>query len=82
MYEELELVNVILPNDPATNYTLAGAKMSMIDFLITWNYTDQVDAFEQNRNEVIYSYQNNRNPFIDYSYLVELIWYEHVNIPE
>lgn len=30
--------------------------------------------FELNRNEVIYSYQQNRNPFIDHPEYVELIW--------
>jgi len=80
-YEELQLVNDILPNDPETNYTLAGAKMAIFDELIGWNYDDPVDTFEQNRNNGIYTVQNNRNPFIDYSYLVELIWYDHANIP-
>lgn len=82
MYDGLELVNDILPNDPSVNYTPAGAKMSVLDYLVTWHYEDTVDAFEVNRNEVIYSYQFNRNPFIDIEYLAELIWYDHVNIPE
>ena len=60
----------------------AGAQMSIFDYLITWHYEEPIDGFEVNRNEVIYTYQNNRNPFIDYSYLVELIWYDAVNIPE
>ncbi|MBU1145027.1 MAG: endonuclease [Firmicutes bacterium] len=81
MYEELSLVNDILPNDPETNYTLAGAKMAIFDMLITWSYQDVVDSFEQSRNETIFGIQNNRNPFIDYSYFVELIWYDHANIP-
>ncbi|MFK5883835.1 MAG: endonuclease [Candidatus Izemoplasma sp.] len=82
MYEELEIVNYVLPNDPNTNYTPDGAKMAILDYLITWHYEEPIDAFEVNRNEVIYTYQNNRNPFIDYAYLVELIWYDATNIPE
>ncbi|MDR4968984.1 MAG: endonuclease, partial [Acholeplasmataceae bacterium] len=35
---------------------------------------DPVDSFEQNRNEIIFNYQNNRNPFIDHPELVEKIW--------
>lgn len=42
--------------------------------LIDWHLTDPPDEFELNRNEVIYSYQQNRNPFIDHPEYVELIW--------
>ncbi len=34
--------------------------------LYEWHQQDPPDAFEINRNEVIYSYQGNRNPFIDH----------------
>jgi endonuclease I len=82
MYSELELVEQILPNNPDTNYTLEGADMSILQYLIMWHYQDTVDSFETARNEEIYEIQDNRNPFIDYEYLVELIWYNHINIPE
>lgn len=42
--------------------------------LLDWNMMDPPDAFEINRNEVIYSYQENRNPFIDHPEFVEYIW--------
>ncbi len=42
--------------------------------LIQWHLQDPVDAFEQNRNEVVYSYQGNRNPFIDHPQWVESIF--------
>jgi endonuclease I len=42
--------------------------------LLEWNLMDPPDAFERNRNNVIYTFQNNRNPFIDNPYLAELIW--------
>ncbi len=34
--------------------------------LLTWNTTDPRDDFEMNRNNYIYTWQMNRNPFIDY----------------
>lgn len=34
--------------------------------LYEWHQQDPPDAFEINRNDVIYSYQGNRNPFIDH----------------
>jgi endonuclease I len=44
--------------------------------LMEWHESDPPDAFELNRNEVIYSYQENRNPFIDHPEFVEAIWGE------
>lgn len=42
--------------------------------LLLWNTLDPPDDFEINRNEVVYGYQQNRNPFIDYPEFVDEIW--------
>lgn len=42
--------------------------------LLEWNMQDPPDDFERNRNNVIYSYQQNRNPFIDNPEFANLIW--------
>lgn len=42
--------------------------------LINWNQLDPSDDFEMNRNNYIYTWQMNRNPFIDYPSLVDYIW--------
>jgi len=34
--------------------------------LLEWNESDPVDSFELHRNDVVYSYQHNRNPYIDH----------------
>ncbi|MFA8299126.1 MAG: endonuclease [Hyphomicrobiales bacterium] len=34
--------------------------------LLEWHKQDPPDAFEKRRNEVVFSYQENRNPFIDH----------------
>jgi len=65
MYDELNLVNTA----PKLY------EMGYLDELISWNSADPVDDFELNRLEVIYSYQLNRNPFVDYPHFVELIWF-------
>ena len=51
-----------------------GALIGDLDTLLEWHLEDPVDDFEMNRNNVIYSYQGNRNPFIDHPEFVELIW--------
>lgn len=45
--------------------------------LLQWNVTDQPDQFEYNRNNVIYRFQKNRNPFIDHPLFARLIWENH-----
>lgn len=77
-YDFLQLTDEILPNDSTTNYTLAGAKMSRFSVLMEWHVSDPVDEFERNRNEVIYGYQNNRNPFIDHPEFASMI-FEHAD---
>ena len=64
MYSVLDLVNTA----PSVY------EMALLNVLLQWHELDPVDDFERNRNEVIYSHQKNRNPYIDYPEFVELIW--------
>lgn len=57
---DLELVDYI-PADDDTQDPI-HAKLST---LLDWHNADPVDAFEINRNDVVFSFQGNRNPFID-----------------
>jgi endonuclease I len=66
MYDNLELVD----SNPSTY------QMALLAVLLEWHELDPVDNFERHRNDIIYSYQNNRNPYIDYPEFVELIWGE------
>lgn len=50
-----------------------------LETLLQWHKDDPVDDFEMNRNNVIYTWQNNRNPFIDYPELVDYIWGDKQN---
>ena len=46
-----------------------------LDVLLEWHEQDPVDAFERNRNEIIYNnYQQNRTPFIDHPDWAFSIW--------
>ncbi|HRW62942.1 MAG TPA: endonuclease [Bacteroidales bacterium] len=51
-----------------------GPIFGKLSTLLQWNEEDPVDDFERNRNEVVYSYQNNRNPFIDHPEFVNTIY--------
>ena len=44
------------------------------DLLLKWNAQDPVSQKEIDRNEKVWGYQNNRNPFIDFPELAEYIW--------
>ncbi len=66
---DLEVIDY-LPDD---NYTKDPIH-AKLEALLEWHLEDPVDDFERNRNEVVYSYQHNRNPFIDHPEYVSLIW--------
>jgi len=42
--------------------------------LLKWHLEDPVDDYEKNRNEVIFEFQGNRNPFIDHTDFAIRIW--------
>jgi len=49
------------------------------DMLLKWHRNDPVSIKELDRNEEVYKYQSNRNPFIDFPQLVEYIWGDSVS---
>lgn len=42
--------------------------------LLDWHRNDAPDDYEMNRNNVVYTWQNNRNPFIDEPDLADYLW--------
>lgn len=66
-YNGLEVVNGDLPD------TTVG-QIGDLASLLQWNQLDPTDDFEMNRNNYIYTWQYNRNPFIDYPNLADYIW--------
>lgn len=69
-WDHLKLVEK--PSGPT--YEKAGAQMGNIKVLLDWHLEDPVDSFEHQRNNVIYKYQKNRNPFIDHPELFERVY--------
>ena len=51
-------------------------KLGKLCTLLAWNEADPVDEFEQNRNNSIYEFQGNRNPFIDHPEWVSMLYSE------
>ena len=69
LYMDLAYSNLNLVNTYPATY-----QMGKLDVLLQWHLQDPVDDFERNRNEIIFEYQKNRNPFIDHPEFVEKIW--------
>lgn len=72
-YNGLEVVNGFPENGPGEIGDLAT--------LLVWHQQDPPDDFEMNRNNIIYDWQKNRNPFIDYPDLVDYIFGNQIGSP-
>jgi endonuclease I len=57
--------------DGSTNQVFSPTFMNI---LLTWNSMDPVSIKETKRNNAIYAYQGNRNPYIDNNNYVTAIW--------
>ena len=74
-YPDLELTESMLPK--GNKEPVHG----VLSTLLEWHRNDPVDEWEENRNNIIYnSYQNNRNPFIDFPKLAEHIWGTEIGV--
>jgi len=49
-------------------------QLSYLKMMYAWNNLDPVDAREINRNNLVFSQQNNRNPYIDHPEYVAAVW--------
>ena len=50
------------------------AYMGLLSVLLAWHADDPVDDFERDRNDVVFSFQGNRNPFVDHPEWVDLLY--------
>ncbi len=58
--------------------TTGNGQLGDLATLLDWHRNDPPDDYEMNRNNVVYTWQFNRNPFIDQPDLVEYIWGNNV----
>ncbi len=54
--------------------TFPSIDISYLELMIRWHYLDPISKKEIDRNNGAYSFQHNRNPFIDSSNYVDLVW--------
>jgi len=68
--------DLVLTDDTSLMVATSGspAYMGKLSVLIQWHINDPVDDIEIERNEVVFSYQGNRNPFIDHPEWVACIF--------
>ncbi|EAZ94767.1 ribonuclease [Flavobacteria bacterium BAL38] len=62
------------PSEYLPSTTTASGNIGDLATLLTWNTSDTRDDFEMNRNNYIYTWQMNRNPFVDYPNLADYIF--------
>lgn len=74
MYMYVRYHNQCQPVNVGFGNTTYSPNNDMPNIFLIWNAEDPVSAHEIQRNEMIYSAQGNRNPFIDNPYLATKIW--------
>ncbi|MEZ4854179.1 endonuclease [Flavobacterium sp.] len=73
-FNDLDIVN----GDPSENNgSDPSYQIGDLATLLNWNTQDPSDDFEMNRNNVVYNWQMNRNPFIDMPLLADYIFGSH-----
>ncbi len=57
-----------------TGNSFPAYKTWFLNLMIQWHTQDPVSTKEINRNNAVYAYQNNRNPYIDHPEYVAAVW--------
>jgi endonuclease I len=63
-----------LITNSSTGNNISVAYMGIKTVLLQWHLQDPVDAWEMNKNDVVFAFQGNRNPFIDHPEWVDCLF--------
>ena len=66
--------NLALIENSNAGSNLSTAYMGLLSVLITWHNDDPVDLIELQHSEAVFSFQGNRNPFVDHPEWVECVF--------
>lgn len=64
--------NLQLVDDDTTTTSTGNGRLGKLSTLLKWHYQDPVSNTEIYRNNVVYQFQSNRNPFIDHPEYVDI----------
>lgn len=75
-YEDklVSFYNLNVSGTPFDGSTDKGYQQWIINMLLKWSIKDPVSQREIDRNNAVYNFQGNRNPFIDHPEFIEQIW--------
>jgi len=54
--------------------TNSGNQLGNLSLMMQWHIDDPVDDFERNRNDIVYGYQGNANPYVNHPEWINEIW--------
>lgn len=61
-------------SENSPSYDSSYKRQGRLSHLLQWHQLDPVDPFEVRRNNVVFQYQKNRNPFVDHPELADFIY--------
>ena len=64
-----------LISNSQTGSNISTAYMGLRSVLLQWHLDDPVDDFERDRNDMVYAFQGNRNPFVDHPEWVDCVFH-------
>ena len=70
--DAIKIDSTIIPSDTKDN----SIEFGKLSTLLKWNEEDPVNENEMIRNNIVYNLQGNRNPFVDYPNLANLLFIE------